>query len=164
MKHLNNCSWASVAIALFAHGCTPAEDPRVTQYRNVLLLREEPTGSVTIEDARSNVESETDVVLTARIGARELPKWWVEGTASYYISEGMPGSHYNAGPDHDPSTCPFCSRNWQVEDSMAIVHLVDQTGHRIPIDATVLLDVEEDDIVVMAFSMIPNSNMPRPLL
>ena len=140
--------FAGLALAVI-QGCSPAEDPQVTQYRSALLLSEEPAGSVTIEDARSNIESTTDVVLTGRIGARDLPNWWIDGSASFYISEGTDGSHYNAGPDHDPSTCPFCRRKWKVEDSMAIIHLVDASGHRVTLNANNLLDVEEGDVVVV---------------
>jgi len=148
-KRTNNLPWAVITIGLVAHGCAPAEDPQVTQYRSALLLPQEPTGPVTIEDARINIETNTDVVLIGRIGARDLSQWWVDGTASFYISEGMPGSHYNAGPNHDPSTCPFCRRKWKVEDSMAIVHLVDESGQRIPVNAADLLTVEEGDIVIV---------------
>lgn len=148
MKRPSNWSPVIPFIALLVTGCTPAEDPQVTKYRNNLLLREEPAGSVTIESARSEINSKTNVVLTGRIGTRELSQWWIDGSASFYVSEGMPDSHYNVGPDHDPSTCPFCRHKWKLHDSMAIVHLVDKSGERISIPATDLLDVEKDDIVV----------------
>ena len=138
--------WAVLGITFLAHGCS---DPNVTRFQKVVLLSEVPDGSVTIEDARSSIDSVTDVVLTARIGVRELPQWWVDGKSSFYVSEGTPGSHYAAGPDHDPATCPFCSRNWKVEDSMALIHLVDETGERIPVEATKLLNVDDGDLVVV---------------
>ncbi|REJ88393.1 MAG: hypothetical protein DWQ34_22685 [Planctomycetota bacterium] len=135
--------------AIGALGCGKAEDPRAARYRDSILLSTAPTGAVTIEDARAEIDSTDRVVLKGRIGARDMPQWWFEGSASFVVSEAMPGSHYNAGPDHDPSTCPFCRRKWKLEDSMAIVRLVDASGQDIPVTITDLLDLDEGDIVVV---------------
>ena len=147
---LNNWRRALLcAASVLAVGCGSGMDPQTAQHRDRLLLSEEPSGAVTIEDARGAIESTSRVVLMGRVGAKDFPEWWIEGTASFVISEAMPDSHYNAGPDHDPSTCPFCRRNWKFEDSMAIVHLVDDSGQRIPVEITDLLDIDEGDIVVV---------------
>jgi len=145
--------WSSVLIAIVAIGIgvamAYATDPKVVQYRKDVAIAEEPTGSVTIENARKMIESETNIVLTARIGARDINQWWKSDTASFYVSEATPGSHYSFDPNHDPSTCPFCSRKWKVEDAMALVHLVDNTGTRIPVNAPDLLSLEEGDLIVV---------------
>jgi hypothetical protein len=145
--------WSLVLVALVAIGIgvemVYAPDPKVVQYRKDVTIAEEPTGSVTIENARKMIESETNIVLTVRIGARDLSQWWKSDTASFYVSEATPGSHYSFDPNHDPSTCPFCSRKWKVEDAMALVHLVDSTGARIPVNAPDLMNLEEGDCIVV---------------
>ena len=149
MNRLNDHSWALAAIFLIFHGCSPATDPQILEYRDSLLLSKEPGGSVTIEEARAQIDSTTDVVLTGHIGTRDLPQWWVDGASSFYVSEATPGSHYKADPNHDPTTCPFCKRKWKVEDSMALVHLVDDTGQQIAIVAPDILQVQQGDTVVI---------------
>lgn len=139
---------ATVVVGLaVGFACMPESE--ASKYRQAVLLQQEPAGSVTIEDARKNIESETSIVLTTRIGARELPQWWLKDSASFYVSEATPGSHYNADADHDPNTCPFCRQKWKVEDSMALVRLVDDSGAAIPTPAPELLQVQEGDIVVI---------------
>lgn len=126
-----------------------AHDPVLAGYRQSLTLENEPTGSVTIEDARKQIDKKTDVVLTLRIGVREISQWWQEETASFFASEATEGSHYNASGDHDPNSCPFCRHKWNVDDSMALIHLVDDSGNRIPVTAPKLLNVEDGDVVVV---------------
>jgi hypothetical protein len=151
MNRLTRWVFALVVLAAIGIGVTLAyaPDPRVAQYRKELALEQEPTGSMTIEDARKMIESETNVVLTVRAGARDVNPWWKSETASFYASEATPGSHYSFDPNHDPTTCPFCSRKWKVEDSMALVHLVDRTGARIPVNAPELLGIAEGDMIVV---------------
>ena len=135
-------------VAAASTGCSGV-DPEVAKIRDAIFLSETPTDAVSIEDARSNIESKTDIVLMGRIGVKDLTEWWIDGSASFYISEGMDGSHYNAGPDHDPSSCPFCRRNWVLEDSMATIHLVDADGKRFSVNANRILDVKEGDLVAL---------------
>ena len=149
MKPQNNRAGLWLAIALLASGCGQADDPQVRKYRDALVLSADPGGSVTIEEARSNIESETRIVLTGRIGVADLENWCAEDEAMVYISEGSPDSHYNTSDGHDPSTCPFCKRKWKVEDSIAIVNLVDGSGQRIPLHAGKLFDFQKGDIVVV---------------
>lgn len=141
---------ATMFASMFAIGCGSAEDPQVARYRTALELADEPKGSVTIEDARSNIESVQKVVLTGRIGVPDLPKWWSGDTATIYISEGTKDSHYNPGEGHNPATCPFCKRKWKVEDSMAIVNFVDDSGKPVPVSAKKLWgNLQEGDFVVV---------------
>lgn len=146
-------TWPCLLVALVAIGTivvvANAPDPAVAQYRRELAIEEEPAGSVTIENARIMIESETNVVLTVRVGSRDVSQWWKSDTASFYVSEATPGSHYTFDPSHDPTLCPFCSRKWKAEDAIALVHLVDASGDRIPVNAPDLLGIEEDDIVVV---------------
>lgn len=149
MKFPNKLVLVRLVILLLLIGCS-AEDPVVIQHRSALLMSTEPAGSVTIEDARSNIESETQIVLTGRIGTPDLTNWWsTTDDATIFISEGMPDSHYNPGDGHDPASCPFCKRKWKLEDSMAIVRFVDKSGQQIPVGANKLLDVKDGDVVVV---------------
>lgn len=151
MSMLVKCfiAFAAIAAAGVAIGWVYEPNPEAAQYRQALVLKEEPTGSVTIEDARSQIDSQSEVVLTARIGTREMPQWWKQGTASFYVSEATDGSHYNVTPDHDPNTCAFCRHKWNVEDSMAIVHLINDAGEPIPIEAPELLEIQDGDVIVV---------------
>ena len=90
-----------------------------------------------------------DIVLIARVGNRDIRKWWDEQRATLVVSEGSPKSHYNAGPDHDPKDCPFCRSRWKNEDSMAFVKFVDSSGATIPADARQLLNVDAEDFIVV---------------
>ena len=90
-----------------------------------------------------------EVVLIARVGNREIGKWWDEQQATLVVSEGSPKSHYNAGADHDPKECPFCRSRWKNEDSMAFVRFVDPSGTTIPADARQLLNVDAEDFIVI---------------
>ncbi|MFK7822110.1 MAG: hypothetical protein AB8G99_25660 [Planctomycetaceae bacterium] len=140
-------------LALLAVGVGVAlaytHDPELANYRDTVTLEQAPTGSVTIEAARKEIDSTSDVVLTVRIGARDVSQWWQADSASFFASEATEGSHYNAGEGHDPTSCPFCRRKWKVEDSMVLVHLVDADGNQIPVSAPDLLNLKDGDIVVV---------------
>jgi len=105
--------------------------------------------SVDEESAAATDTSPQDIVLVARVGNREIPQWWNEKLATLVVSEGAPDSHYNAGPDHDPTECPFCRSRWKNEDSMALVRFVDSAGVTIPADARQLLNVAAEDFLVI---------------
>lgn len=130
-------------------GCGAAVDPRVQSYRDSLIMKVEPSGAVTIEEARQNIEENSRIVLIGKVGNKDIPTWWQEGRASLVISEGYPGSDYNVGPDHDPRTCPFCKWKWKTVDSFAVVEFVTSDASVIPVDAPTLLPVKAGDVVVV---------------
>lgn len=143
----------AVGILFLIQGCGETVDPQVAKYRQALLLTQEISGPVTIEDARKEIaDKQTDkqeVILVGRVGSKGLPEWWMKGKAMLVVSEGMEGSHYNAGADHDPQSCPFCRWKWKTEDSLAIINFVDKEGKIIPVDSPTLLGVKKDDVVVL---------------
>lgn len=139
---------ATVVVGLaVGYVCLPMS--AVAKAREAVMLQQEPTGSVTIQEARKNIESQPEIVLTTRIGARELPQWYLKDSASFYVSEATPGSHYDSASDHDPNTCPFCREKYKPQDAMAMIRVVDDSGQTISTSAPELLQVKEGDIVVV---------------
>ena len=53
---------AVLAVTGIAAAVVFAPDPKLVEYRDQVVLQQEPTGSVTIEDARAKVESDSSVV------------------------------------------------------------------------------------------------------
>jgi hypothetical protein len=145
-------TWSLIAVLTIAwtfSGCMPGEDPQVVQWREQILLPDEPTGAVTIADARQHVDEQPEIVLIGRVGVQDIPQWWEKDRATLLMSEGYPGSDYNPGPDHDPQTCPFCRWKWKFEESMAAIAFVDAAGDVIPVDVRTLLKLTEEDVVVV---------------
>jgi len=140
---------AALSLLVLVCGCGETQNAEVTGYRKSLLLNSEPTDTVTIEAARKNIETQSDFALIGKVGNKEIPQWWTEGQATLIISEGSEGSHYNVSADHDPKTCPFCSRNWKTEDSMAFVEFHDAAGKIIPVDTKQLLNLKTGQEVVV---------------
>ncbi|QDU38996.1 hypothetical protein Mal4_33290 [Maioricimonas rarisocia] len=126
---------------LLLGGCGQSVAPEILALREQLIVPQEPQGAITIEQARQQVEDDPNVTLTVKVGNRNFPEWSAENQATFYVSEGFPGSDYNVGPDHDPSTCPFCKWKWKEEDSLAVVHVVDESGEVLPYSAETVLDV-----------------------
>lgn len=138
-----------LTVAGILSGCAPGEDPQVTAWREQILVPDEPTGAVTIADARQHVDEQPEIVLIGRVGVEDVPQWWDKGRATLLMSEGYPGSDYNPGPDHDPQTCPFCRWKWKFEESMAAIAFVDSDDNVIPVDVRTLLKVSEGDVIVV---------------
>jgi len=132
---------------LFAIAGCSAEDPRAAELREHLLLDEEPQPSMTIEEVHLTSADKEMVVLLGKVGVPKLARWHEPDKAVFAISEGTPGSDYNVGPDHDPSTCPFCKSRWKDEHSFTYVTLTDRSGDVVPINALTLLKLSEGDII-----------------
>ncbi len=146
-------NWRTVSMYLLLaimSGCGESVSPEVLAIRSQVLLDDEPTGAITIEQARKQVaENSENVVLIVKIGNRNIPAWSSKDKASFFVSEGFPESDYNIGPDHDPSTCPFCKWKWKEEDSRAILEVLDESGGVVPYPAEQLFNVKPDDFVVV---------------
>ncbi|QDT35396.1 hypothetical protein [Thalassoglobus polymorphus] len=142
-----------LAILVVASGCGEQVPAEVLAIRSRLLLDEEPTGAITIEQAREQVaESPGEMVLIVRVGNRNITTWSSKDEATFFVSEGFPDSDYNIGPDHDPSTCPFCKWKWKEEDSLAIIKVVDASGNVVPYSAEQIFDFKPEDFVVVTGS------------
>ena len=129
-------------------GCQDAVDPRIADLQKQLLLTRKPAETVTVSSIRAdlkqeNAPSETDVVIFVRINAGDLPPW-EPGKAAFM---GTDATGHEGEEDHDPYTCPFCSRN--IEDYQAWIRFCDKSGEIIDIDSRELLDVKEKQLVVV---------------
>lgn len=130
-------------------GCGQSVPPEVLAIRERLLAKQEPEGAITIEQARKQVAEDPNVTLIVRVGNRNFTNWSAEKQATFYVSEGFPGSDYNVGPDHDASTCPFCKWKWKEEDSMAVVQVVNEAGDVLPHSAESVLDLAPGDTLTL---------------
>ncbi|QDT38528.1 hypothetical protein Pan189_29220 [Stratiformator vulcanicus] len=130
-------------------GCGESVPPEVLTVREQLLLEQEPQGAVTIEQARRQVADNPEVTLIVKVGNRNFEDWSAEDQATFYVSEGYPESDYNIGPDHDPSTCPFCRWKWKEEDSYAVIQVVDQQGEVLPHSAGTVFDLAPGKVVTV---------------
>ena len=137
-------------VVTMVSGCGEQLPPEVVAIRSGLLLEEEPTGAITIEQARQlAAETPEEMVLIVRVGNRNVTNWSASDEATFFVSEGFPDSDYNIGPDHDPSTCPFCKWKWKEEDSLAILEVVDESGATVPFPAEQIFGFQPEDFVVV---------------
>jgi len=81
------------------------------------------------------------VTLIVKVGNRNFTNWSDENQATFYVSEGFPGSDYNVGPDHDASACPFCKWKWKEVDSFAVVDVVNEAGDVLPLSAETIFNL-----------------------
>ncbi|MBX3443709.1 MAG: hypothetical protein KF774_14975 [Planctomyces sp.] len=128
-----------------ASGCAKEVSPEVLAARARLQLDALPEGAISIEQARQQAAESPDVVLMVKVGNRNFENWSMDHEATFFVSEGLPGSEYNVAPDHDPSTCPFCKWRWKDADSLAILEVVDAAGVVLPISARELLELSPGD-------------------
>lgn len=145
-------------ITVFCCSGCQGDTAEMVELRRAVLLAEEPTPSVTIEQARQTVADSEEVVLIGKVGVPKIERWHEPTSAEFAVSEGTPGSEYNVGPDHDPSTCPFCSNRWKDEDSLAIVKLMDDHGQVLPVNPLKLLRVSEGDQIVVRGQPVLNES------
>ena len=84
-----------------------------------------------------------DVVIRGRIHAGDLPPW-ENGKAAFVLTDAT--GHEGEDDDHDPHTCPFCSRN--INDYLAKVTF-EQDGNIVDIDSRDLFKVAEKQLVII---------------
>jgi hypothetical protein len=145
-------------LLLLTSGCGAESHPRLAEFRDSILLDTEPGPASTIEQVHESAESDEQVILIGKVGVRKLARWYEDDIAAFAISEGTEGSDYNIGPDHDPSTCPFCKSRWKDEHSMAFVTLMDNSGKPIPVNPLTLLNVTAGDYIVVQGSASVNDS------
>ncbi|MCA9082778.1 MAG: hypothetical protein KDA81_01925 [Planctomycetaceae bacterium] len=136
-------------LLLSTMGCPSAEDSRIQGFREKLQLSDPPGETTSVSKVRkilledSEVGEVADVVIRGRIDAGESPPW-EPGKAVFVITDA---TGHEGEEDHDPHTCPFCSRN--IKDYLARVTLVDESGKVIPVDTRELLNVHEKQLVIV---------------
>lgn len=127
-------------------GCAESVDPQIEQLRNQYLLNSVPTGDTSISKVlKSLTESEdtteVDVVIKGRIDAGDSTAW-ADGLAAFVLTDA---SGHDGETDHNPHTCPFCSRN--IKDYLAKISFVNDNDQLIEVDSRKLFDVREKQLV-----------------
>ena len=128
-------------------GCE-STDPEVLALRQKLVLSTAPSGATTVSKIRTaliepDAAAEIDVVLRGRIWAGELPPW-ENGKAAFVLTDA---AGHDGDDDHDPHSCPFCSRD--IDDYVAAIRFHTEDGIVIPIDSRELFDVKEKQMVII---------------
>ena len=138
---------AGLLLSLLFSGCSGVEDERVRSLRSALVLADVPAGEQSISSIRSLLQAddapaEIDVVIRGRIDAGDLPPW-EQDMAAFVLTDA---TGHDGDEDHDPHTCPFCSRN--INNYLAKVSFEDK-GAVIDIDSRQLFDVEEKQLILI---------------
>lgn len=146
-RRMRSCVGAALLILGFT-GCGESVDPEVASLQKQLVLSTTPGESKSISSIRTalaqdGAEQEIDVVIRGRINAGDLPPW--EPDQAAFILTDATG--HEGEKDHDPHTCPFCSRS--INDYLAKVRFHQPDGSVVGIDSRTLFDVQEKQLVVI---------------
>lgn len=146
-NRMTGCLLLFSGICLTA-GCGASVSPEIATARQTYLSEQPPTGETAIGTIREQLKNgelqpDSQIVIRARINAGEMPPWGT-GTASFVVTDAM---GHDGDEEHDPHTCPFCSRN--IEESMAQVHFEDAAGHLLKTDSRELFDLKQNQLVVV---------------
>ena len=139
--------WLNAAL-LTVSGCTDSVSADARAARQKYLAEKMPTGEVAVSSIREKMKAGelsagTPFVVRARINAGEMPPWGT-GTASFVITDA---TGHDGDEEHNPHACPFCSRN--IQESMAQVHFLDESGTLINSDSRELFDLIENQLVII---------------
>lgn len=134
--------------SLLPAGCGDVVDPAVANLQKKLVVESVPSGEVSVQNARKAVrENKTaeqiNVVVRGRINAGELPPWET-GKAAFVMTDA---TGHSGKEEHDPHTCPFCSRN--IQEMMVRVEFRDEQDQLLSVDARQLFNVIENQLVVV---------------
>lgn len=138
----------AVALTLMLAGCSDAIDPRVASLRDKLMLKSSPGVETAVSKFRSTLkeegaEEQMNVIIKGRITAGDMPPF-EPGKAAFVLTDA---TGHEGEEDHDPHTCPFCSRN--IKDYLAKVRFLDADGKLIDVDSRELFDVKEKQMVMI---------------
>ena len=115
--------------------------------RGTVVLAEEPTGAVSIADAKAKLTTTPQAVVVAgRIGGRGTSAFG-KNEATFSMLE-IPTDDHAAKPGHKPDDCPFCKKR-AANSPIAAVSFAGGDGKVIPLDAQKLFGVAEGQDVVV---------------
>ena len=148
MKAFAVTSMGLLLLSACLTGCGESVDAEVLALREQLVLKDRPEQTTSTKKIRTSLledgaADEIDVTILARITAGDLPPWET-GKAAFIVTDA---TGHEGEKDHNPHTCPFCSRN--IDDYLAEVRFHDDKGEVIGIDSRELFDVEEPQLVVI---------------
>lgn len=137
------------ALLLTCVGCGQSIDPQTLALRERFVQATEPSGALTIAEAREKAGEGAEVAAIGRIGAPGIDPWAKEQAAFVMSELQAPPSGHADSPGHDAANCPFCKRRAAKADATALVQFRDPQGNVLPLDARQLLGVGVDQVVVV---------------
>ncbi len=147
-RHLVTCFFSATVLCLiFLSGCTEGTDPKILSARKLSQLSDSPGKAESIKLAREASDKDEEFIISGKVGVRDLNQWWVDGFATFWITEAGQEEANHGGPGHDPDSCPFCKRKWK--ETVAVIQCIDKNANVIPIDAKTLFDLKEGDFVTV---------------
>ena len=130
--------------------------------RGSVVLAEEPTGAVSIADAKAKLTTTPQAVVVAgRIGGRGTSPFG-ENEATFSMLE-IPTDDHAAKPGHKPDDCPFCKKR-AANSPIAAVSFAGADGKVIPLDAQKLFGVAEGQDVVVRGSGFFDPKLGIPVI
>lgn len=130
-------------------GCTNTANSQTLALQARLTTDTPPAGEVSVSSVRKLLKADdapesTDVVVRGRLNAGESPPWQ-PGEASFVLTDA---TGHDGDDDHDPHTCPFCSRS--IKDYLAKVMFLDESGKPLTVDTRELFSVKENQLVIVS--------------
>jgi len=130
--------------------------------RGSVVLAEEPTGVVSIADAKAKLTTTPQAVVVAgRIGGRGTSPFG-KNEATFSMLE-IPTDDHAAKPGHKPDDCPFCKKR-SANSPIAAVSFAGADGKVIPLDAQKLFGVAEGQDVVVRGSGFFDPKLGIPVI
>lgn len=130
--------------------------------RGSVVLAEEPTGAVSIADAKAKLNATPQpVVVAGRIGGRGTSPFG-KNEATFSMLE-IPTDDHAAKPGHKPDDCPFCKKR-AANSPIAAVSFAGADGKVIPLDAQKLFGVAEGQDVVVRGSGFFDPKLGIPVI
>lgn len=109
------------------------------------IIDSEPDGAIEVGDARLSTEDKQAITLVGLIGGSPEP--FVDGIAAFTIvDQKIP---FCADDEGCPTPWDYCCTQDQVQDNIATIKIVDETGNPVAEDARELLGVKELSTVVI---------------
>lgn len=139
-----------LVISLTTLGCDSTGQGNLSSDRDAAsnspyLVDSEPTGVISVGEARAAIEDGQDVTLVGLIGGSTDP--FVEGLAAFTIVDAK--VPYCAPEEGCPTPWDYCCTQDQVKDNIATVKIVNEVGKPVAQDARSLLGVTELSSVVV---------------
>lgn len=132
-------------LLLLICGCTVKEPVQWKEWRDEFVLKDKPTGALTIAEAIANPTTE-EVVVVAQIGGGRGDCF--DNTIASFLVTEAPDEEHQGKPGHDPDGCPFCKQKLANSPTVTVGFSTGQ-GKAIPVDARKLFGLNKGDVVVI---------------
>ncbi len=135
-------------VCLTFSGCGEGIDPEIAALRQQFLVdsplaTERPVADVRKDLKSGSLKPDDDFVIRARINAGDFPPF-AQGMAAFVVTDA---TGHDGDESHNPHECPFCKRD--IKNVIARVEFTDNARKVIKIDANVLFDVKEFDLLLI---------------